>query len=103
MVLHGEDADLELDDDDPFEAGLNILIGKSQGEGENNEEMDNADQGDEENTDEINVEADGEENMDGVDDEQNLPGQIEVNENEEVPDPTEDLIEEEMNEMDDVD
>jgi len=105
MVLHGEDADLELDDDDPFEAGLNILIGKSQdeGEGENNEEMDNADQGDEENTDEINVEADGEENVDGADDEQNLPGQIEVNENEEVPDPTEDLIEEEMNEMDDVD
>ena len=26
MVLHGEDADLELDDDDPFEAGLNILV-----------------------------------------------------------------------------
>ena len=38
--------------------------------------MDNADQGDEENTDEINVEADGEENMDGTDDEQNLPGQV---------------------------
>ena len=38
--------------------------------------MDNADQGDEQNTDQINVEVDGEENMDGTDDEQNLPGQV---------------------------
>ena len=38
--------------------------------------MDNADQGDEQNTDQINVEVDGEENMDGIDDEQNLPGQV---------------------------
>ena len=26
VILAGEDADNELDDDDPFEAGLNILV-----------------------------------------------------------------------------
>ena len=26
IIMAGEDADTELDDDDPFEAGLNILV-----------------------------------------------------------------------------
>ena len=26
VVMAGEDADAELDDDDPFEAGLNMLV-----------------------------------------------------------------------------
>ena len=96
MILAGKDADIELDDDVPFEAGLNLLVSQTvvakytpclclfffqiaQANAGNDEDQ-AQDETLDENPEEMDIESPPEET-----DESNIPGQVDGEEDGELP------------------